>query len=1338
MNKHFNKRLLALILSAILLICACPLSVFASELNGMNTAAMPGSGGDGPPSDSTGMSDIDLGFDLDIDENFDTDISAELTEDIKLRDTFTKHYTDGKGKYYAVVFPEQVHYLENGEWKEIDNSLTLNKQGNAYISGNKSFKTGFSKSSSSAELVTIEEGIYKLSWGISFDAGSELKDVISSSDIAMNETGSMTPVNARLTENRSDGLNENGTAARITKENIGDLGKAFSGISYDGILGDKVDLRYSVLHGKVKEDVILNSASDFRSYTLTVNTYGLNATKLPDNRVSFKNSDGETIFTIGTPWMKDSDASVSDNIAVTVIQNGTTAYIKYEPDREWLNDAERVYPVLIDPDVTTRTFKSNYIDTYVYEGDSASSARANETTMIVGNNGGKIHYSYLKILDIPELPGLNYRLRNIKLYIPTKKAGNQKLNLYEVTQPWNPNTITYANQPSSELIVSGASRGQINLSSWEDSKLEEWVNISAFFQSSSWNGFKIAHTANVENDYTEIYTSESSTSRPYMYFEYIHVPVESIKDNAVYSFVNSASGKYLTVHNGLTDNGTNIYQYTKNNTLSQAFRLSYNSIYDYFYIRSMCSNSLLRFNYGNDVSETGYTYTNVYLEEEYDNADINTEWLIVPHGNNDLFKVVSAGDPNLALTAYGTANGTASGTTNTSAGNVFVSRFTGASNQLWKLESGGCQVSSYAEDIRDVTQSKTVSESSTTLQFVCPVENFGDYITWSSSNQAVATVSDDGKVTAKKAGYTTISAYISLDGDEEEYTCDVYVRLADGTYYINNVNNNFCIKCLGSIPYENSTLVGSSFYGTSEPTDRSQMFKIKYLGNGCYSVRSMLDNSMGWANVSNKLVMTTIGTSDSSIPANAKWVINSSTRGYYFRIPSTASMAITSPTSSLADITINSLSLSNTSQMWTIKPITASYHGVTIKNSVNSLVIDDSSTFTAAVYSTYNSFNGGNVTWSVSNGTGSATVNSSTGRVTGVSQGTVTVTATYKYSYSTSWTASKTLTIIPLADGTYYFTNIEHDQVLQSTSNDTKFKVSEVDGETDQRWRLELVGNFEYKIISLVNNKAVTAPTSLNDDLTLTDYTAASNQRWLITVLGNAQNRQYKLSPASSTANYMAAGDTLISSTPNVELRANRSDNKDEWKLAKAIYGSKPYIVKNEKNPNCHGYAMMRNDAPKDWNLLSKSYAESIAKPSEILGDVYTTAQKKQLADYCKIDFENWLTVNGYTYEYESNFHNNGSNKNLEINQYRVVMRTGYRNVITENGYENLMDYHFWYQTYNGQWANKHGQMNSVLLPENVTPYTEGTSGWDLNTGDGFYDSPIYVYIITVSDQGGN
>lgn len=665
--------------------------------------------------------------------------------------------------------------------------------------------------------------------------------------------------------------------------------------------------------------------------------------------------------------------------------------------------------MLIDPDVTTRTFKSNYIDTYVYEGDSASSARANETTMIVGNNGGKIHYSYLKILDIPELPGLNYRLRNIKLYIPTKKAGNQKLNLYEVTQPWNPNTITYANQPSSELIVSGASMGQINLSSWEDSKLEEWVNISAFFQSSSWNGFKIAHTANVENDYTEIYTSESSTSRPYMYFEYIHVPVESIKDNAVYSFVNSASGKYLTVHNGLTDNGTNIYQYTKNNTLSQAFRLSYNSIYDYFYIRSMCdrngSNSLLRFNYGNDVSETGYTYTNVYLEEEYDNADINTEWLIVPHGNNDLFKVVSAADPNLALTAYGTANGTASGTTNTSAGNVFVSRFTGASNQLWKLESGGCQVLNYTEDIRDVTQPKTVSESSTTLKFGLLVENFGDYISWASTNTAVAAIDSSGKVTAKKAGTARIYTHIYYaDGGEAEYSVTVYVTLANKTYYINNVDNNFRIE------YENMTDLSENAVlevynsGTDEPTNRSRMFKIKHLGNSVYSIRSMLDNSMGWTNVSGNLVMTTIGTSDSSIPANAKWKINSNSNGYCFvSMASSQGHAVTSPASSGGNLTVNSYSVS-ANQSWTVKPITAEYHGVTIRNNAQTVSMGKQLTLSAAVYTTSNVTYSNEFNWSVYCTTGEATINASTGLLTGVSSGRVTITARHR---TTNWFINK-------------------------------------------------------------------------------------------------------------------------------------------------------------------------------------------------------------------------------------------------------------------------------------------------------------------------------------------
>mgnify|MGYP004651435887 FL=1 len=172
----------------------------------------------------------------------------------------------------------------------------------------------------------------------------------------------------------------------------------------------------------------------------------------------------------------------------------------------------------------------------------------------------------------------------------------------------------------------------------------------------------------------------------------------------------------------------------------------------------------------------------------------------------------------------------------------------------------------------------------------------------------------------------------------------------------------------------------------------------------------MLDNSMGWTNVSNKLVMTTIGTSDSAVPANAKWILDTSIRGYRFK-SSSGNMAITLPTTSGGNITITNHSAGASAQTLTIKPITASYHGVTIKNKIGNIKKGNSFRFRAAVYSTYNSINGGNVTWSVTSGISNATINSSTGLLTGVSTGDVTIAAKYKYSSSTYWTARHNLKI---------------------------------------------------------------------------------------------------------------------------------------------------------------------------------------------------------------------------------------------------------------------------------------------------------------------------------------
>lgn len=384
-KKTKSFRLLAFVLSFVIAMTACPISALAMGLSAEIAE-------DNKPSE----------------ENKSTYIGEEnqnpyLEEDVSLRDKFTKHYIAPDGSRYAVIFPEQVHYAENNSWVEIDNTLSYDITTKQYVSKNEKFKTKFSQASGNHQLVTIEDGDYRLSWSLSFATEIDPSTAkTTASGFADMPNQHIANVNAQILETTDD---EN-TKIR-NKDNISQFGKAMSGIKYSGVFNQTVDLRYSVLHGKVEEDIILNSPEGFVSYTMAIKTNGLIAMKQADNCIVFVTSEGETVFTLGAPWMKDSYLSVSDDIEVTVVQNGDIAYITYTPEDKWLKDEARVYPVLIDPSFTTRYYTSNYADTYVYQGDSASITRPTETTMKVGNISGKNYYAYLKILNIPELIGMD-------------------------------------------------------------------------------------------------------------------------------------------------------------------------------------------------------------------------------------------------------------------------------------------------------------------------------------------------------------------------------------------------------------------------------------------------------------------------------------------------------------------------------------------------------------------------------------------------------------------------------------------------------------------------------------------------------------------------------------------------------------------------------------------------------------------------------------------------------------------------------------------------------------------------------------------------------------------
>lgn len=363
----------------------------------------------------------------------------------------------------------------------------------------------------------------------------------------------------------------------------------------------------------------------------------------------------------------------------------------------------------------------------------------------------------------------------------------------------------------------------------------------------------------------------------------------------------------------------------------------------------------------------------------------------------------------------------------------------------------------------------------------------GKTVSWSTSNSAVAAVTASGIVIAQKAGVASITASMTdSDGITHSASCTVYVYIANGVYYFNNVSNNYRLEFPGPATYqENTKLIGWESDGT-EPSGRHELFKTTYLGNGLYSIRSMLDNRMGWTRSGSDLISTTIGTTDSAVPDTAKWSIRHNGKGYCIYSYGTSravtcpdyvlpiSQNIISPYSSVIPdrhIQLSTYSSSNLMQCWNIQKISSSYRGIDIHAKTSSMSIGNTYTFTAATYSTYVGEYALSYRWKTDNAR-IASVGDTTGVVTARNSGKIAVTA-YLYSYP-SETSAVTLTVNPATTPTagiksgsvYMIKNVSKGTYLTALTSNILSLASKDAMNGRQLWYVEWTGS-AYKLYSM-------------------------------------------------------------------------------------------------------------------------------------------------------------------------------------------------------------------------------------------------------------------------------
>lgn len=408
--KKINK-FIAFLLTIAMLLTIIPAQVFAEE--NQDTAA----------SESLVTGEL---------EERKSPIITELTEK---RDKFTKVYLHADGTQTAFVSSEPLHYEQEGEWLDIDNTLQ-----ETTVSGQ--------------DVLTNTDNEYNVELPQELDSNSEIK--ISngghSLSFSIGEVESTVAVQQEAAPMLM-ALDEEEAPAKTTIEEYAqeELENKVSKVTYPSV-APNVDIEYAVHPEKLKENIILNQKPDSgTSFTFHIEAAGLNGVKNDNNSISFL-SGSEEVFRIAAPFMFDSANVYSSEIEVTLAPDENNGYtLTYIPSAAWLEDSTRTYPVTIDPYMTLPSGALSYAT--VCQRNPNMNNPELPPYIGKGSLGGNADntYTYFKVAINENTIPYNGQMLKTELHIGGQKSNNSgesAVSLYEVTSAWDENTITWNNQPS--------------------------------------------------------------------------------------------------------------------------------------------------------------------------------------------------------------------------------------------------------------------------------------------------------------------------------------------------------------------------------------------------------------------------------------------------------------------------------------------------------------------------------------------------------------------------------------------------------------------------------------------------------------------------------------------------------------------------------------------------------------------------------------------------------------------------------------------------------------------------------------------------------------------------
>ncbi len=438
--------ILSILLVAVIVFNMLPLSVFAGSSDASGLEVIPLTQEESLPVDDT-QEELAL----------QTENVQVVSEDVTRRSEFYKEFVLSNGLRLATVYPDAIHFEENGEWKEIDNTLktdVVNGQ-TVYTNTDGLWDVRFPHQLTDSNAISITKDGYTVSFEMAGELRSSGDLVVASMSQNMEldaaNTHTISSVKVSSAQIQQIDLTTAKAAAEF-EETVPD--KLYAKLTYPEVYSN-TSITYDLSGNRLKESVIIQSYdSALWGYRYELNTGGLIPVLNDDRSIDLCDpSTDVVVMTMPAPFILDANDAYCDDVEVSLVQKGDAYLLSYYLPLKWLAEETRAWPVVLDPVVEADRTRSNIRDVSVYETNCPEDY--NSGILDVGhNNDYGIMRAFLKYDVLPELSSGDVVVyAQLTLYKPNNHSTVNPVEVHKVLATWESETMTWSNQPDFNYTV---------------------------------------------------------------------------------------------------------------------------------------------------------------------------------------------------------------------------------------------------------------------------------------------------------------------------------------------------------------------------------------------------------------------------------------------------------------------------------------------------------------------------------------------------------------------------------------------------------------------------------------------------------------------------------------------------------------------------------------------------------------------------------------------------------------------------------------------------------------------------------------------------------------------